>query len=44
MSPQILTVLVIGISTFFMTVLCKYWTDRWLTLGLSLKVRTILRG
>ncbi|KAF6103482.1 hypothetical protein HJG60_005522 [Phyllostomus discolor] len=35
---KILIVLVIGICTFFMTVLCKFWQDRWLTLGLSLKI------
>ncbi|XP_035885880.1 glycerophosphodiester phosphodiesterase domain-containing protein 4-like [Phyllostomus discolor] len=35
---KILIVLVIGICTFFMTVLCKFWHDRWLTLGLSLKI------
>ncbi|KAM5318405.1 glycerophosphodiester phosphodiesterase domain-containing protein 4 [Glossophaga mutica] len=35
---KILIVLVIGICTFFMTVLFKFWNDRWLTLGLSLKI------
>ncbi|XP_053526759.1 glycerophosphodiester phosphodiesterase domain-containing protein 4 isoform X2 [Artibeus jamaicensis] len=37
-SHKILTMLVIGICTFFMTLLFKFWNDRWLTLGLSLKI------
>ncbi|XP_054581625.1 glycerophosphodiester phosphodiesterase domain-containing protein 4 [Eptesicus fuscus] len=35
---KILVMLAILICTFFLSVLCIYWNDRWLTLGLSLKV------
>ncbi|XP_019490328.1 PREDICTED: glycerophosphodiester phosphodiesterase domain-containing protein 4, partial [Hipposideros armiger] len=36
--PQILTLLVIVVCTFFMLILSIYWKDRWLTFGLSLKM------
>ncbi|XP_032974827.1 glycerophosphodiester phosphodiesterase domain-containing protein 4 [Rhinolophus ferrumequinum] len=35
---KILTLLVIGVCTFFMSILSIYWKDRWLTFGLSLKI------
>ncbi|XP_070283146.1 glycerophosphodiester phosphodiesterase domain-containing protein 4 [Myotis yumanensis] len=35
---KILVMLVILICTFFLSILCIYWKDRWLTFGLSLKV------
>ncbi|XP_066105751.1 glycerophosphodiester phosphodiesterase domain-containing protein 4 [Saccopteryx bilineata] len=35
---KILTLLVIGTCIFFLSVLCIYWNDRWLTFGLSLRV------
>lgn len=39
---QILVMLAILVCTFFLIILCVYWNDRWLTLGLSLKVSIIL--
>ncbi|XP_011366732.1 glycerophosphodiester phosphodiesterase domain-containing protein 4 [Pteropus vampyrus] len=35
---KILTLLVILMCTFFLLILCIYWKDKWLTVGLSLKV------
>ena len=40
--PQILILLVIVICSFFFWILFTYWKDRWLTVGLSLQVSTIL--
>ncbi|XP_045434103.1 glycerophosphodiester phosphodiesterase domain-containing protein 4 [Pipistrellus kuhlii] len=35
---KILVILAVLVCTFFLTILCVFWNDRWLTLGLSLKV------
>lgn len=40
--PQTLILLVIVICSFFFWILFTYWKDRWLTVGLSLQVSTIL--
>ena len=40
--PQILVLIMIPFFLFLLWILLTYWKDRWLTIGLSLQVSTIL--